>query len=226
MAAISLFLVLCLSVTFTPAIQQKVTNISLGSSLTPTSNISWMSPSGLFAFEFYPGVNGYYVGIFIARTPQKTVVWTTNRDKSPVSNNVVLNLTTDGRLVLQFSKGQSLYPGSQLFSSVSETNESMRRFHLKMQHNGNLVQYPTNTPESREYAYWQAETYGIGDNVTLNFDLDGHLYLLNSNGFNIKNVTVGGFPTEKTLYFMSVDIDGNFRLYSYKLDQNRAESVV
>ncbi|XVF14951.1 hypothetical protein REPUB_Repub09cG0105500 [Reevesia pubescens] len=276
MAAILLFLVLSVSVTFTPAVQQRATNISLGSSLTPTSNISWMSPSGVFAFGFYPKAKGYLVGIFIAGIPQKTVVWTANRDKSPVPNNVTLNLTIDGRLILQFPNGQEtiitensnssepaataamldsgnfilydsdqkkiwqsfeyptntllpgqrLYPGYQLFSSVSETDESTGRFRLKMQHDGNLVQYPTNTPESSAYAYWQAGTGGTGDNVTLNFDPDGHLYLLKYDGSNIHNITVGGFPIIETLYLMRIDVDGNFRLYSYKLNQNGAESVI
>ncbi|XP_017972495.1 PREDICTED: G-type lectin S-receptor-like serine/threonine-protein kinase LECRK1 [Theobroma cacao] len=274
MAVIFFFLVLLLSVTFTPAEQQKVTNISLGSSLTPTStsNSSWMSPSGLFAFGFYPKANGYLVGIFIAAIPVKTVVWTANRDTPPVPNSATLNFTNDGRLILEWRQGQvavtgnssepaaaaamldsgnfvlynsdqkiiwqsfehptnallpgqRLYPGYQLFSSVSETNDSTGRFRLIMQHDGNLVQYPANTPDSGAYAYWQAGTGGQGDNVTLNFNPDGHLYLLKA-GSNIKNITIGGYPTEETLYLMRIDVDGNFRLYAYKLNQNGAESVV
>ncbi|KAL1831401.1 hypothetical protein ACET3Z_001052 [Daucus carota] len=88
---------------FTAAQRRTSNSISQGSSLTPTGNSSWLSPSGLFAFGFYPqGNNTYRVGIFIAGLRlNKTVVWTANRDDPPVSSGVTLQLTPDGRLILQ-----------------------------------------------------------------------------------------------------------------------------
>ncbi|WOG82210.1 hypothetical protein DCAR_0101372 [Daucus carota subsp. sativus] len=101
----SLFtLLVLLSATYFVAAQRRTSNsISQGSSLTPTGNSSWLSPSGLFAFGFYPqGNNTYRVGIFIAGLRlNKTVVWTANRDDPPVSSGVTLQLTPDGRLILQ-----------------------------------------------------------------------------------------------------------------------------
>ncbi|XP_059440607.1 G-type lectin S-receptor-like serine/threonine-protein kinase LECRK1 [Corylus avellana] len=77
-----------------------------GSSLTPKTNLSWPSPSGLYAFGFYEQGDGYAVGIFLAKLPQKTVVWTANRDSStPLPADVKLEFTTDGRLVLQSAQG-------------------------------------------------------------------------------------------------------------------------
>ncbi|KAJ6305665.1 hypothetical protein OIU78_021078 [Salix suchowensis] len=89
-----------------------------------------------------------------------------------------------------------------------------------MQNDGNLVQYPVNTPDTAPYSYYSSGTFGAGDNVTLNLDPDGHLYLLNSTGFNIKNITGGGYPTKETITMMKLDADGILRLYSQNLTQN------
>ncbi|KAM6563548.1 hypothetical protein CsatB_023546 [Cannabis sativa] len=86
--------------------------IEIGCSLTPNltcnnshdhKNISstrlscWTSPSGLFAFGFYPQGNGFAVGIWIVnQTDQTTIVWTANRDDPPVSSMATLELTTKG----------------------------------------------------------------------------------------------------------------------------------
>ncbi|XP_027079237.1 G-type lectin S-receptor-like serine/threonine-protein kinase LECRK3 [Coffea arabica] len=91
------------------AAQKSPLNISLGSSLTPTGNSSsWLSPSGIFAFGFYQQRNGYAVGIFLAGIPEKTAVWTANRDNPIFSSNVSLILSTDGRLILQQPEGQDI----------------------------------------------------------------------------------------------------------------------
>jgi hypothetical protein len=37
-------------------------------------NSTWLSRSGRYAFGFYKQGNGYAVGIFMARIPEKTVV--------------------------------------------------------------------------------------------------------------------------------------------------------
>ncbi|KAJ0041528.1 hypothetical protein Pint_27156 [Pistacia integerrima] len=119
---------------------------------------------------------------------------------------------------------QRLLPGVELFSSVSETDPSTGKFRLKMQQDGNLVQYPINTPDTGPYAYYASGTDGWGDNVTLNLDVDGRLYLLNSSSFNSKNIT-GVFPTGEKIYLMRVDSDGIFRLYSHNLRQNGTSSI-
>ncbi|KAK3023511.1 hypothetical protein RJ639_043795 [Escallonia herrerae] len=222
-------LLLLLSAFSTATAQQRHSNISRGSSLTPGSNLSWPSPSGLYAFGFHQQGNGYAVGIFLAGGAEKTVVWTANRDEPPISKNATL-LFTDGRLVLKLMQGQemsiaihdepassasmldsgnfvlyssdqrivwqsfehpteTLLPGQhliakqQLFSSISQTNHSTGMFRLQMQADGNLVAYPRKTTGyTPQDAYWASGTFGTGDNVTLNLDDDGLLYLLNSTG--------------------------------------------
>ncbi|XP_021803153.1 G-type lectin S-receptor-like serine/threonine-protein kinase LECRK3, partial [Prunus avium] len=246
--------------------QQMQSNISLGSILTPITNSTWLSPSGLYAFGFYRQGNGYAVGIFLAGIPEKTVVWTLNRDNPPVSNDSTLVFAGDGLasptahlvsfsasyasmldsgnfVVYNFEQeivwqsfdhptdtllpGQRLLSGDALFSSKSEADHSTGIFRLKMQNDGHLVQYPVDTPDSIPYAYYGSLTFDAGENVTLNLGADGHLYLLNSTGSNILNITDGGLPSDEgKLYLMRIDADGIFRLYSHDLKKDAIWSVV
>ncbi|KAG7987205.1 hypothetical protein I3843_03G122000 [Carya illinoinensis] len=247
-------------------------NVSPGSYLTPGINSTWLSRSGLFAFGFYKQGNGCAVGIFLAGIPQKTVVWTANRDEPPVSSIATLSFSRDGTLVLQSTPeqttiiadslgstsaampdtgnfmlynsdqqmlwqsfehptdsllpGQRLLVGTEMFSSKSETDHSTGIFRLKMQHDGHLVQFPVDTPDIPPYAYYESGTPRRGDKVRLNISPDGHLYLLNATGANIRNLTEGGYPTKETIYLMRIDADGIFRLYSHKLKQNGNWSIV
>lgn len=241
------------------AAQTRSSNISSGSSLTPTTNSSWRSPSGLYAFGFFPQhVDSYAVGVFLS---DNTVVWTANRDNPTVPNDVVaLQLTDNGRLVLQRRQGQEvdvinppqaiasasmldngnfvlyssdsgviwqsfdqptntllpgqrLQTGQELFSSASQTDYSKGIFRLKMQSDGNLVQYPVNTPDTAAYAYFATNEGGIGNNVSLNFEDDGRLHLLNGS-VSLQNITGGGYTTEESIYLARLDVGGIFRLYS------------
>ncbi|KAB1223467.1 G-type lectin S-receptor-like serine/threonine-protein kinase RLK1 [Morella rubra] len=268
-------LFIILSAFFTATAQQIESNVSRGSSLTPITNSKWLSRSGVYAFGFYKQGNDYAVGIFLAGIdPELTVVWTANRDGPQLSSNAILLFETDGRLLLQATRGQRIviaasigaasasmlnsgnfvlynsdqqiiwqsfdYPtdtllsgqrllaGQQLLSSISESDHSTGIFRLKMQHDGNLVQYPVNTPDTALYAYYASKTGGSGDNVTLNLDADGYyLYLLNGAGYNIRNLTnYGGYTTRETIYLMRIDADGIFRLYSHNLKQSGNWSII
>ncbi|XVF61862.1 hypothetical protein PTKIN_Ptkin08bG0168300 [Pterospermum kingtungense] len=268
----------------TAVAQSGNSNISVGSSLTPTGRPSaWFSPSRLFAFGFYQQGNGYAVGIFLAGDPERTVVWTANRDDPPVPTTASLNLTSDGRLIIQSPQRQDRYivqgqrllagmldssqkvanasmldsgnfvlynseqdiiwrsfehptttilPGQRLLaemelvSSASETDHATGIFRLKMQNDGNLVQYPVHTPDIWNRAYWVSGTDGKGDNVSLNLDNDCHLYLLNSTGSNISDIIKGGYDTNGTIYLIKIDSDGILRLYSYRHDQNWNQSIL
>ncbi|XVE86581.1 hypothetical protein DITRI_Ditri18aG0045000 [Diplodiscus trichospermus] len=268
----AVILLLLLSMISNAIAQPRNSNISLGSSLTPTGQSVWLSPSKLYAFGFYKQAKGYAVGIFLAGVPQRTVVWTANRDDPPVPSTASLLLTADGRLIIRSPQGrdkniidsseietasmldtgnfvlynsnkniiwqsfehpttsilpgQRLSDGMELLSSVSETDQSTGIFRLKMQNDGHLVQYPVETPDTAEYSYWASGTDGSGRNVSLNLDNDGHLYLLNSTSFNIKDLYKGGNEAKGIIYLLKIDSDGIFRLYSYKLDQNGNRSIV
>ncbi|CAI9777579.1 unnamed protein product [Fraxinus pennsylvanica] len=121
--------------------QQRYSNISVGSSLTPSTNSSWLSPSGLYAFGFYNVTNGYAIGIFLAGIPEKTVVWTANRDDAVSPINVVLLLTNDGRLILQHENGDGIV--------IVNPNTSVAS--ASMLDNGNFVLY-----KSSQIITWQS----------------------------------------------------------------------
>ncbi|KAL7208754.1 hypothetical protein ACSBR1_030481 [Camellia fascicularis] len=113
---------------------QKHSNISLGSSLTPITNSSWLSPSGLYAFGFYPERNGYLVGVFIVGIPEKTVVWTANRDNPPVPGNATLALTSEGSLIVQQPQTQNI--------SIADITQPASS--ASMLDSGNFVLYDSN----------------------------------------------------------------------------------
>ncbi|EXB95903.1 G-type lectin S-receptor-like serine/threonine-protein kinase RLK1 [Morus notabilis] len=253
-------------------IRQDQSNVSLGSSLTPDKNLSWLSNSGLYAFGFYKQGNGYSVGIFLAGIAQKTVVWTADRDSAPVTSNATLLFTSEGRLVLRPTQGKDYYDiadsslppassasmldsgnfvlynsdggiiwqsfehptdtllptqhlaaGNELVSSVSDSDHSSGIFRLKMQKDGNLCQYPVGTPDEAPHSYFTSWTDGKGKNVSLVFDSNGYLYLMNtSNGLNMKNISdtstyEGYYTRNKTslIFLMRIDSDGIFRVYSH-----------
>ena len=224
--------------------------IPLGSSLSPSANRSWLSPSGLFAFGFYPQGNGFAIGIWLVDQPQNTTVWTAYRNNSPVTSKATLDLTRDGKLLFRTEEGEEnpvadvsslaasasmldsgnfvlydnssiviwesfKYPtdtilggqnvsnGEDLVSSVSRSNHSSGRFHLRMQSDGNLVSYPVNITDISENAYWSSTTI-ISDNFA-----SGVPYSANKISDNVAAGTVdpyrrgtvgGGSCSKRTAY--------------------------
>ncbi|KAA8549585.1 hypothetical protein F0562_001397 [Nyssa sinensis] len=90
-----------------PSIAQTYRNITLGSSLTARNDNSfWASPSGDFAFGFQQiGTGGFLLAIWFNKIPEKTIIWSANRDNL-VQSGSIIQLTTDGRLVLNDNTGQ------------------------------------------------------------------------------------------------------------------------
>ncbi|KAI6691922.1 hypothetical protein NL676_019632 [Syzygium grande] len=133
------FLVLVLM--FASSASQQQMNISRGSSLAPKTDLSWLSASGLYAFGFYQRGNGYGLGVFLARIPPQTVVWTFDRDNLPLPGNATLQFTTDGRLILQ-----SWMPGQ--FAEVAVPKEPI--ISASMLDSGSFVLY-----NSKQGIIWQ-----------------------------------------------------------------------
>ncbi|KAL5560340.1 hypothetical protein UlMin_036551 [Ulmus minor] len=250
--------------------QARDTKISLGTSLSPSTNNSyWSSNSGHFAFGFYKQGDGFVVGIWFQNIQQQTVIWTANRDDPPLPNDAKLFLIGNG-LILQKGQGQQIpfaqpvdttqpvasasmldsgnfvlnnsdstiiwqsfdFPtdtllptqrlatNKQLVSGMSETNHSSGIFRVLMQDDGNLVQLPI-YDWSVYLGYWNSKTNTVGSNTTLILDPSGQLYLLSSDGSNVKNISASPNQTgDKALYRFTIDVDGILRLYSHSLLQN------
>ncbi|KAH6759969.1 PR5-like receptor kinase [Perilla frutescens var. frutescens] len=191
------------------------------------NKIGPMLPNNVYSLEIndYKGLvlwqyrnGGDYIYDPIA-SPEEHIEWGSMLDNG---NFVLYN--SKGRVIWQsfdnptgaLLPGQRLLPGRELFSSASETDPSIGLFRLKMQRDGNLVQYPVNTPDTDENAYFASGTYGAGRNVSLNLGNDGRLYLSNGDD-EIQDITSGG-SEGPTIYLARVDPDGIFRLYNRSLD--------
>ncbi|KAF3959478.1 hypothetical protein CMV_015717 [Castanea mollissima] len=140
--------------------------IPLGSWLSPIANrTSWLSPSGLFAFGFYPqGRKGFAIGIWLHTQPKNTIVWTANPDNPPLSSNATLNLTSDGMLLLRTEQGEENFTANFLDDPEPADSASMHD-------SGNFVLY-----DNSSNVVWQSfsnptDTILGGQNLSSNDQL-------------------------------------------------------
>ncbi|XP_010931011.2 G-type lectin S-receptor-like serine/threonine-protein kinase LECRK2 [Elaeis guineensis] len=250
---------------------QKQTNVTPGMSISTTSgSMSWSSPSGRFAFGFYPKGQGFAIGVWLATTPNMTVVWTANRNDPPISNgsirfsvggsllwsapggreeviaqlsepatmgsmldtgNFVLYNSSHGIVWSTFSiptdtllPGQSLPSQNQLYSSVSEADQSQGNYRLNNQEDANLVLYAVGTSDIADDAYWASNTFLIGFPLTLSLNSKGVLYLVGNNSRFTKNLTQAKASSSQgggeIYYRATLDPDGILRLYSHTFWKN------
>ncbi|KAI3977546.1 hypothetical protein MKX01_000459 [Papaver californicum] len=210
MSSILIFLLFSAVFSIDVTAQQRNSTISLNSTLSPNTNISWFSSSCRFAFGFYPEGDGF----------AKMVVWTANRDNPEVSSNVRL-LFTSGGPILRPAQGEDIaisdhdepassasmqdtgnfvlygsdskviwqsqrfLPGMEMYSSASEADHSKGRFLLIMKLDGYLVQYPALAPYTITYGYWDSGPGSAAVNATLILDNNGKLYIRNSLNWTI-----------------------------------------
>ena len=115
---LSLFLLILLLPYSTTA--QTSSNQSLGSSLTAQEKDScWASPSGDFAFGFQQiGKGGYLLAIWFNKLPEKTIVWSANGDNL-VPGGSKVELTKDGRFVLNDPTGNEIWKADLAGSGVA-----------------------------------------------------------------------------------------------------------
>ncbi|KAG8652030.1 hypothetical protein MANES_06G046950v8 [Manihot esculenta] len=187
------------------------------------------------------------LGIWLFRIHQRTVIWTANREDPPLSRNATLILNAQGELILQqqgieskfianipiydsdsnfiwqtfYAPTDTILPGQEhLVCSISDIVHSSGRFALRMRKNGNLVLFPVEYPDQSDYFYWRSRPANARGNVKLNFDKNGLLYLLDTNGNNIRNLSNSKTIFGKAMYRATIDADEIFRLYSQNLDGN------
>ena len=96
----SIFFLPFFSSIFIAKAQQGQSIVKPGSLLTPTTNSSQPSNSGLHAFGFYKQGNGYAVGVFLVGF-LKRQYFGQPTDNPPVPADVKLSSKIDGNIVLQ-----------------------------------------------------------------------------------------------------------------------------
>ncbi|KAH1038241.1 hypothetical protein J1N35_039984 [Gossypium stocksii] len=133
--------------------------------------------------------------------------------------------------------GQALLTSHELISSSSENDHSSGRFHLSMQLDGNLVLYPLDVDDDPRTAYWATDTAADGVNRSLRLFLNstGFLQLINNTdssisleinsifypevSYNDHNENTTTTPrNDSIVHSASLDVDGNFRLYTYQFE--------
>ncbi|CAL5417413.1 unnamed protein product [Camellia sinensis] len=213
---------------------QKHSNINLGSSLTPTTNSSWLSPSGLYAFGFYPERNSYVVGVFMVGIPEQTAVWTANRDSAPVSSNATLALTSEGSLIIQQPQTQD----------ISITGLSQPASSASMFDSGNFVLYDSNGD-----IIWQSFDHatdtilpgqllkgdqGLVSSASETDHSSGIFFLVMLNNGNlIQMSTAAALPSPDYFYWqtntqgngITLNLDGDGRLYLCDATNNNIHNV-
>ncbi|CAJ1925505.1 unnamed protein product [Sphenostylis stenocarpa] len=118
------FLVLSVAILLFFNVRRSASSIELGSSIVAGSgtNSSWRSSTGDYAFGFYRLASGHYLaGIWFDKIPNKTLVWSANRD-NPVESGSSINLTRSGQFVIQRLNGVSspIYKGADAASATMQ----------------------------------------------------------------------------------------------------------
>ncbi|KAL1550354.1 G-type lectin S-receptor-like serine/threonine-protein kinase LECRK3 [Salvia divinorum] len=108
------------------ATAQPRTNVTLGSSLVANSaNSTWLSPSAEFAFGFQQTApkGGYLLAIWFHQIPEKTIIWSANRDDlAPEGSRV--QLAANGTLQLNDPSGRQIWaadPGNASYAAMLDT---------------------------------------------------------------------------------------------------------
>ncbi|CAJ2634774.1 unnamed protein product [Trifolium pratense] len=173
---------------------QLLERIAPGSSLSPHSsdyNSMWISPSGLFAFGFYPqGNNGFVVGIWLIGKINNTLVWTANRDDPPVTSTAKLQFTVNGTIILTDQQGQ----GKLI------VNANTRASSASMLDSGNFVLYSDN---NNSRIIWQSFDHPTDTLLgSQSLPCGGQL----SSSLSETNYSTGRFH-------LNMQVDGNLVLY-------------
>ncbi|XP_065863324.1 G-type lectin S-receptor-like serine/threonine-protein kinase LECRK4 [Euphorbia lathyris] len=165
---------------------------TLGSTIAAGSNSSWKSPSGDFAFGFYPLLNGQFlVGIWFNKIPKRTLVWSANRDH-PAKLGSTINLSLNGQFILLHSNGTEyfIYNGTSASSAM-------------LQDNGNLVLLSSSSKIIWQSFDFPTDTLLLGQKLVM-----GQKLYSNANGTA---------DYSKGRYMLEVQMDGNIVMSAYKI---------
>ncbi|KAJ6951431.1 hypothetical protein NC653_040753 [Populus alba x Populus x berolinensis] len=175
--------------------QQNHSNlISLGSSIsTNVQPTSWRSPSGTFAFGFYPQGSGFIVGIWLVCKPADIITWTAYRDDPPVPSNATLEFTVNGKLLLRTYSANNEAGEEKLIAKIEKSASNARMFD-----SGNLVLYNEHSDAIWESFNFPTDTILGGQNLYAGGEL-------------LSSASTTDFSTGR--FRLKMQSDGNLVLY-------------
>ncbi|KAJ6858122.1 G-type lectin S-receptor-like serine/threonine-protein kinase LECRK1 [Populus alba x Populus x berolinensis] len=186
--------------------QQNHSNlISLGSSIfTNIQPTSWRSPSGTFAFGFYPQGSGFMVGIWLVCKPADIITWTAYRDDPPVPSNATLELTVNGKLLLRTYHANNEAGEEKLIAKIEKSASNARMFD-----SGNLVLYNEHSDVIWESFNFPTDTILGGQNLYAGGEL-------------LSSVSTTDFSTGR--FRLKMQSDGNLVLYPVDTPDTSADA--
>ncbi|KAH7510887.1 hypothetical protein FEM48_ZijujUnG0074600 [Ziziphus jujuba var. spinosa] len=192
--------------------------IKLGSKISPKSDSSsWSSPSSKFKFGFYEQGDGFAIGIWLVGRDYITVVWTANRDDSPVtSSNATLSLDENGKLLLRTNDGRKEKLIANTTSSATYASMLDSGNFVLSNHSGHVIwesfQNPTDTLLGGQVLLSEhqlfsslSETDRSTGRFRLKMQVDGNLVLYPLNSDDIR----------ANEYWSSATADGHFNYCLY-----------
>ncbi|KAL5725668.1 non-specific serine/threonine protein kinase [Ranunculus cassubicifolius] len=183
-----LFLLFLLHLIFYTSAQSNH-NISMRAPLSSLDkNSYWTSPSGEFAFGFYPHRDLFLLAIWFDKIPLKTIVWTAN-DGKQVERGATVELTSNGVFSLKSQDGTEIW-------KTQRTNNAQVAYGVLL-NTGNLVLISMNSTVL--WASFDSPTDTILPSQILN---SGNLL---SSRATEKDYTIGRFQ-------LTVQDDGNIVL--------------
>ncbi|KAK7852635.1 g-type lectin s-receptor-like serine/threonine-protein kinase lecrk2 [Quercus suber] len=167
-------------------------NTSINSGITAGSNDSLLSLNGDFAFGFYALQNGLYlVGVWFDGIPEKTLVWSANRD-SPAEQGSKIKLTIAGDFIIAYANGSIL----QIYSGYDTSLGTM-------QNDGNFV-----LRDGSSRIVWQSFDSPTNTLLPGQVLVQSQKLYSNAKGSSNSNYSTGDFMLE-------MQFDGNLVLSAY-----------
>ncbi|KMS95873.1 hypothetical protein BVRB_004130 [Beta vulgaris subsp. vulgaris] len=210
-------------------------NITLGSSLIAgDASSSWVSPSKDFAFGFQQMDSGsFLLGIWFNRIPEKTIVWSPNRDHLALKGSKV-ELTTDKSLILTDPSGREIWKANKGLQTIAYaamldtgnfvlvTRDSVVAWQSFDEPSDTLLPTQTLKQGSRLIASFSKKNHSSG-RFTLDLGFNGNLALYTTSFplFNTLNTNYQIFEDQGLGYQLVFSQDGSL----YLIDSNNRKLV-
>ncbi|KAG7018702.1 G-type lectin S-receptor-like serine/threonine-protein kinase RLK1, partial [Cucurbita argyrosperma subsp. argyrosperma] len=121
--------------------------VNLGSSIVAGSNHFWVSPSGEFAFGFHEITpDRYLVGIVFDKIPERTLVWSANRDNpANAKSTIIFGPTGEFALIHANDTKVSIYDGTDTTSAFMSDDGNFQLLNSSSDPIWQSFDHPTDT---------------------------------------------------------------------------------